>query len=152
MVVFFTFVSGRTSGPDFIESIQSGKIAGSMVESIDVFASQVGSMPFRASEYARLQKLAEIGDPSEIKRILENLAKAERNFPLMNHPVDKDVCYLRFNTKTGWYWIYCDLLDDDRFRGLAVRANTLNATNPNGGKRYYLDTEDVILAITKMKK
>jgi hypothetical protein len=151
LAIFSTFIDGRTSGPDFIEAIQSGKLNTSGVESIEVFAPQVGSMPFRGSEYARLKKLAEIGDPYEIKRILESLAKAEHDFPSLNHPVCKDICYLRINTETGWYWIYCDLLDDGRYRGLKVNANTLHATNPNGGRRYFLEATEDILAATRMK-
>jgi len=150
--IYTTFIYGRTYGPDCIEAIRSGRLHPSAVKSIDVVAHQVGSMPFRASEYARLKKLAEITTPSEIKGIIENLSTADRQFPNMNHPVVNDVCYLRINTENGWYWIYCNLLDDGQYRGLEANANTMNATNPNGGRRYFLYATDVIIAAARMKK
>lgn len=153
--IVFTFlhvIHGRTGVPDFIESVRSGKLNTDAVDSIEVFAPQAGSMPFRDGEYARLRKLAEIDAPTEIKRILDCLAKADERFPEMNHPVVTNLCYLRINTNTGWYWIYCDLLDAGRYRGLELKANTLNGTNPNGGGRYFLLAMEDALAAMGMAK
>ena len=150
-VVFIIFFNGRTGGPDLIEAIHSGKLDVDSIESIDVVAPQIGSMPFLESEYARLKRIAKIDSPSKIKGLLDSLSKAEHQFPDMNHPVVRNLCYFRINTKTTWYWVYCEVLDDGKLRGLEVWANTAHATNANGGGRYFLDDMKEILTASGMK-
>jgi hypothetical protein len=53
------------------------------------------------------------------------------------------------NTKNGFYWLYCKILQDANGPWFSFQANTLNATNPNGAGSYNLESFADILVIVE---
>ena len=150
--VYLTLIAGTTPGPDFIEAVQSGNMTADRISSIDVVQTDPGFNPFTEAEYGRLQRLAKIDSPAEIKQFLSLVSNAQPGHLPQNHPGTMYRIYLRVNTQGSYYWLYCNLLRDYQGAVLEINANTRNATNPNSGSYYYLKDYSVALEIIQRTK
>jgi hypothetical protein len=146
-VVYLTFIAGRTGGPDFIRAFQNRNLAVGEISSIEVVEPAIGHTPFTAQEYDSLTRRAKIDSPDSIRRMLVLLMKCQPGNIQQNHPATTYRTYLKVNTPGGFYWLYCDLHQDDSISSLTISANTRNATNPNGGGYYHLEDFSELLTI-----
>lgn len=147
--VYTTFITGTTSGPDFISAVQSGHVDTDTIISVEVVDPAVGYTPFTVEDLASLARRTEIDSPLAISRLLTLLRNARPGWAPRNpnHPGTSHQAYLKVNAKNGFYWLYCRVLRDANGPWFSFEANTLNATNPNGTSRYYLESSSDVLAI-----
>jgi len=136
--IYIQFIYGMTNGPDFMEALRGGKLDANMVSSIEVVEPPPGHTPFTAKEYDGLPRQAQITDRARIERFLILLRDAGLESVQQNHPVNTYHTYLKVNVQRGFYWIYCDIYQDEKSSILHLNANTRNATNPNGAVAYHL--------------
>jgi hypothetical protein len=145
--VYATFIAGKTSGPDFIQALRSGTVRTNTISSIEVVEPMVGSMPFTAKEYEMLKRRGKIESAVTIGRLLSPLLGAGPGQIQQNHPVSENQAYLKVNTGSGFFWIYCKVLRDANGSVLVLDANRRNTTNPNGASTYHLMKFSEVLAI-----
>lgn len=152
LFVYQTLIEGTSGGPDFVEALRSGAVTSDSITSVEVVDPKNGSLPFAAKEYANLSRLTTIDSTSAIRQFCETIVQAQdkRGFA-PNHPVSIWSKYLRVNTSESFYWLYCNLEEDEHGRILSIHANTANATNPNGGHHHYLDSYPELLSALTQK-
>jgi hypothetical protein len=144
--VYATFIAGRTGGPDFIQAVRAGSVRANTISSIEVVEPMIGSMPFTAKEYEALKRRGKIDSVVSISRLVSLLLGAEPGQIQQNHPVSTNQTYLKVNTGSGFFWIYCKVLRDANGSVLVLNANRRDATNPNGAPTYYLMKFSEVLA------
>ena len=152
LCVYQTLIEGTTGGPDFVEALRSGAVTSDSITSVEVVDPKNGSLPFAAKEYAILARLTTINSSSAIRQFSEAIVEAQDKMGYApNHPVNVWSKYLRVNTSDSFYWLYCNLEEDEHGRILSIHANTANATNPNGGHHHYLYSYTKLLSALTQK-
>jgi hypothetical protein len=153
-VTYEMFIEGTTQGPDFIRAIQSGKVTPDTISSIEVVEPEVGYTASSAKELASLERRAEIHSPVTISHLFGLMRTAQAGWEPrnMNHPGTTHETYLKINTKDGFFWLYCSVLEDANGAFFSIQANTRNATNPNGARSYYLGNFAQVLQILEYGK
>jgi len=146
---YATFTQGTTSGPDFISAIQSNLVTTNTISSIEVVEPTRGYMPFTSNELDSLPRRAKINSLATINRLFKLLKGAQRGMWArnMNHPGSIYEAWLKVNTKHGFFWLYCNVEEDDEGAFFTIESNTRNGTNPNGTTSYYLDNFSEALVI-----
>lgn len=143
---------GINEGPDFISAIQSGEIAAEAITSVEVVKPAIGHTPFSNEEYASLPRLAEIDSFGSIRQLVHLWKACKPGHVHQNHPASIYEAYIKVNIHDDFYWLYCDVNQDDQGQILHLRANTRHTTNPNGASMYHLDRVTEVLAILQNRK
>ena len=106
-------------------------------------------MPFTSNELDSLPRRAKINSPTRINRLFTLLKGAQNGMwgRNMNHPGSMYEAWLKVNTKSGFFWLYCNVEEDDEGAFFTIRSNTRKGTNPNGATSYYLDNFSEVLEI-----
>jgi hypothetical protein len=137
LVFHMTFIAGSTGGPDFLEGLRSGSITPDSVKSIEVIIPADATTPFDLDELEAMKVEWVLTERPAVDGMLDGLATFGRKRIHQNHPGEDFRRFLRVNTDAGFYLLYCSVHSDANTSQFTLRANTLNATNPNGGNEYY---------------
>src|SRR5690348_5519284 len=90
---YVTLVAGTTRGPDFVAGLQSGSIPVSAVLSIEIV--EYGHGAFTKREFDALAVRRVIRSPTELTKIISQLANSTPGRLHQNHPSTKDPAYLK---------------------------------------------------------
>jgi hypothetical protein len=150
--IYATLIRGTTNDPDFVQAVKSGSVSAGAVYSIEVVEPPLGHTPFSPGEYNRLARVKKISGEAFISRLVRLFESAQRGRSHLNHPATTYCVYLKVNCHDSFFWLYVDVLQDDRSSVFVLSANTRNAVNPNGASTYYLDDFSEVLAILQHDK